>query len=121
MAPLFWLGGLLVTGITTYLATRESPSDSEEYDDTTPQGPNPASRRQGELMLAQLCRELDVADPGIAVLLADSQRCYEDLLQTIEREAEQATAPLQRELALLEQQQAALATLTLPDQGARHE
>lgn len=111
----------MVTGITTYLATRESPSDSEEYDDPTPQGPIPASRRQGELMLAQLCRELDVADPGIAVLLADSQRCYEDLLQTIEREAEQATAPLQRELALLEQQQAALATLTLPDQGARHE
>lgn len=121
MAPLFWLGGLLVTGITTYLATRESPSDSEEYDDTTPQGPNPASRRQGELMLEQLCRELNVASPGITTLQADPQGCYEALLNRIEREAEQATAPLERELAQLDQLQAALAVLTLPTRGADHE
>jgi len=51
-APLFWLGGLLVSGVVTYLATRESNTDSEQYEDPTPQGPNPASRRQGELMLS---------------------------------------------------------------------
>lgn len=120
-APLFWLGSLLVSGVVTYLATRESSTDSEQYDDPTPQGPNPASRRKGELMLDKLCRELNVANPGIAALLADPQVCYEALLESIEREAEQAATPLQRELDLLEQQQAALAALTLPTQGADHE
>ena len=39
-APLFWLGGLLVSGVVTYLATRESNTDSEQYEDPTPQGSN---------------------------------------------------------------------------------
>lgn len=120
-APLFWLGGLLVSGVVTYLATRESNTDSEQYEDPTPQGSNPASHRQGELMLEQLCRELNVASPGITTLQADPQGCYEALLHRIEREAEQAAAPLERELAQLVQLQAALAALTLPTRGADHE
>ena len=119
-APLFWLGGLLVSGVITYLA-RESNTDSEQYEDPTPQDPNPASRRQGELMLEQLCRELNVASPGITTLQADPQGCYEALLHRIEREAEQAAAPLERELTHLVQLQAALAALTLPTRGADHE
>lgn len=120
-APLLWLGGLFLSGIVTYLATRENDTDSEQYDDPTPQEPNPASRRQGELMLEQLCRELNVANPSITTLQADPQGCYETLLNRIEREAEQATTPLERELDQLAQLQAALAALTLPTQGADHE
>lgn len=119
--PLFWLGSLLVSSVVTYLATRENNTDSEQYDDPTPQGPNPASCRQGKLMLDKLCRELNVANPGITTLQADPQGCYEALLERIEREAEQAAAPLERELAQLVQLQAALATLTLPTRGADHE
>ncbi|MGU5545194.1 hypothetical protein ACV1CV_12530 [Aeromonas veronii] len=116
---LFRFGRFIVADLVTSLFTTDS-SPSDDDPDCEPSQPNPAHRRQAELLLAQLCRELKIHNPGLDTLILDPKQCYRDILETLEREAQHNAAIEQRKLDALTRQREALATFSLPTQGADH-
>lgn len=117
--PLLWGGGLLLTALITHIITSDNAPSNDDVE-SEPPSPNPANRRQAELLLAQLCRELKIDNPGLDRLSRDPEQCSRDILEALEKQAHHNAAIEQRKLDVLARQRKALSTLSLPDQGAHH-